>query len=224
MSLLIEVKKARKVYPAKRSETVALHEVDFQLEKGKSVAIVGTSGSGKTTLLQLIGGLDVPTSGEVKIAGQDLSALSESDRAAFRARNIGFVFQFFHLLPYINAQENVALPLKISGADSTVAMQKAAQLLKDVGMSDRLTHMPSQLSGGEQQRVAIARALASEPQLLLADEPTGNLDTENAKKIVELFQEIGKRGVSVVLITHDPRVSAEFPMQIEMKAGSIIRS
>src|SRR3990170_2473726 len=177
----------------------AMDGVSFAIEQGEWVSMMGPSGSGKTTLLNLIGCLDVPTSGQLLVAGKDVQELKESERAAFRREHIGLIFQQFHLIPYLTALENVMLAQYFH---SVVDEQQARSALEYVGLGHRLRHLPSQLSGGEQQRVCIARALINEPQLVLADEPTGNLDKENEELVLRLFQEIRKRGQTLIVVTH----------------------
>ncbi|MCO7225402.1 ABC transporter ATP-binding protein [Pleionea sp. CnH1-48] len=198
-----------------------LDDISFQVTEGESVAIIGASGSGKSTLLSLLAGLDQPSSGDVEISGQSISKMDEDERAIFRASNIGFVFQSFHLLPTLTALENVALPLELKGA--TNAMERAEELLSKVGLADRLTHYPKQMSGGEQQRVAIARAFASEPKVLFADEPTGNLDTKTGLRIADLLFEMNEtQGTTLVLVTHDRQLALRCQRRLELEAGSLI--
>lgn len=197
-----------------------LDDIHFQIEDGQSVAITGSSGSGKTTLLGLLAGLDVPTSGSISIAGQVISQMSEDERAIFRARNIGFVFQSFHLLPSLTALENVALPLDLAGNRN--ARSEAQAYLEQVGLSHRLNHSPAQLSGGEQQRVAIARAFASKPKYLLADEPTGNLDQQTGARIIDLLFDLNRQhGTSLVLVTHEARLASLCQRQLVIEQGRI---
>lgn len=207
-----------------RSDGADLRIVDnvsFSVFPGESVAIVGVSGSGKSTLLGLLAGLDEPTSGSVLLDGADLTALDEDGRAAVRARSVGFVFQSFQLLPALTALENVMLPLELAGTPNARAAAKA--LLGRVGLEHRLNHYPRQLSGGEQQRVAIARAFAGGPKLLLADEPTGNLDTATGKRIVELMFELNaERGATLVLVTHDDSISVRCRRRLRMASGRVV--
>jgi len=195
--------------------------VSFSVFPGEAMAIVGVSGSGKSTLLGLLAGLDAPTSGSVFLDGEDLTALDEDGRAAVRARSVGFVFQSFQLLPALTALENVMLPLELAGAANARAVAKS--LLERVGLDHRLTHYPRQLSGGEQQRVAIARAFAGGPKLLLADEPTGNLDTATGQRIAELMFELNaERGATLILVTHDDAISARCRRRLKLAAGRIV--
>lgn len=197
-----------------------LHDIDFSVNAGESVAIVGASGSGKSTLLGLLAGLDLPTRGRVLLAGQDLAALDEDGRASLRGRELGFVFQSFHLLPALNALENVMLPLELLGLPDP---QGAAEFMLDrVGLQDRLHHAPKHLSGGEQQRVALARAFAVRPRLLLADEPTGNLDAATGRQVIDLMFEMNAElGTTLVLVTHDESLASRCGRQIRLVAGGV---
>ena len=198
-----------------------LDEVTFDIAPGASVAIVGASGSGKTTLLGLLAGLDQPTDGEVWIDGQALSGLDEDARAAMRQRLLGFVFQSFQLLPALTALENVMLPLELAGTDD--AGERARTWLSRVGLAKRVRHYPRQLSGGEQQRVAIARAFAGEPKLLMADEPTGNLDSANGQHVIELLFDVhARRGTTLVLVTHDASLAARADVQLTLRDGRVV--
>ena len=202
------------------SALTILHDVSFTVNAGEAVAIVGASGSGKSTLLGLLAGLDTPTSGSVSISGEDLFTLNEDGRAALRARLVGFVFQSFNLLPAMTALENVMLPLELAGEAGASASAKA--LLERVGLGGRLTHYPKQLSGGEQQRVAIARAFATRPALLLADEPTGNLDAATGADIINLMFELNReRGTTLILVTHDLELSRRCGRALRLVAGEL---
>jgi ABC-type lipoprotein export system ATPase subunit len=222
MEQLISVQGVRKAYPSTKGTTVALDNVTFSLKKGETLAIVGPSGSGKTTLLQLIGGLDIPSQGSVTIAGQDLAHLSDNALSTFRNRTIGFVFQFFNLQGYFTARENVAFPLILGGMPTKKAYEKAENILKKVGLEDRMDHVPAMLSGGEMQRVAVARALAQDPQLILADEPTANLDAENAHKVVELLKREAEAGTTLIVITHDSSVANQFERTLKLAKGKVV--
>lgn len=217
---MIEVDKlSQRVGYADHTLTI-LENISFTIQSGESVAITGSSGSGKTTLLGLMAGLDVASSGNVFVDGQCLSQMNEDERAIFRGRHIGFVFQSFHLLPSLTALENVALPLELAGIKESVSA--AREFLNQVGLSHRLEHYPSQLSGGEQQRVAIARAFASKPKYLLADEPTGNLDQATGKKIIDLLFELNeKQNTTLVLVTHEARLAALCQRQLVIENGQI---
>ena len=198
----------------------ALRGVTFTVQPGEFVSIVGPSGSGKSTLLHLLGALDRPTSGELRFSGRDIADLDDTELAQLRNREIGFVFQQFQLLPRTSAVANVALPLVYRGVGRAERMERAAQALHSVGLGARLTHRPAQLSGGEQQRVAVARALVSQPRLVLADEPTGNLDTRTGAEIMRLLHSLnGVHGVALVVITHDHEVAAQAARQIRIRDG-----
>jgi len=196
--------------------------VDLKVVEGERLAIMGTSGAGKTTLLNLLGALDEPDAGEVWIAGTNVNGLSESARANLRNRALGFVFQFHHLLPEFSALENVAMPLWLRGQSRKQAAVQAKEVLDRVGMSARFEHRPSELSGGERQRVAIARALAGEPRVLLMDEPTGNLDRENAKRVIDLIEQLNQQtGSALVVVTHDPGIADHMDRQLQLVGGKL---
>ncbi len=195
-----------------------LHPLDLSVPSGQFLSVVGPSGSGKSTLLGLLAGLDMPSTGRVVIDGVDITALDEDRLARLRSRSIGFVFQFFHLIPSLSAFENILVPLEIAGVSQ--AAERARVLLADVGLTDRGHHYPSQLSGGEQQRVAIARALANDPPILLADEPTGNLDSKNGRLVVELLREVNaSRRTTVVMVTHDAELADQSEVVLSMRDG-----
>lgn len=199
-----------------------LRRVDLVIERGERLAIVGASGSGKTTLLQVLGGLDAPDGGSIHIAGEDLSAMSDRARGDVRNRHIGFVYQFHHLLPEFTAAENVAMPLLIRRESRTESMALAAELLERVGLGQRLTHRPSQLSGGERQRAAVARALITRPALVLADEPTGNLDQETGQQVLSLMLELNQEyGTSLVIVTHDSGVAGSMDRELTLEQGQL---
>jgi putative ABC transport system ATP-binding protein len=198
---------ATRIFKIGEVETKALRGVNLTIENGEFTALVGPSGSGKTTLLQLIGCLDQPTSGQVFINGQDVTRLNRNQRADLRKGTIGFIFQFFALIPTLTAYENVEMPLLLNGSKPAERRARVMEMLEAVGLSDRAHHRPDQLSGGQQQRVAVARALSIRPSLVLADEPTANLDTENGKQVMEIMRRLNKEtGVTFVFATHDPRV------------------
>lgn len=209
-----------KVVDAPEAKLTILDDVSLSIARGGSVAIVGASGSGKSTLLSLLAGLDLPSSGEVVLAGQSLGGLDEDQRAALRAEQVGFVFQSFQLLDSLNALENVMLPLELEGRRD--ASPRARQLLERVGLGHRLSHYPRQLSGGEQQRVAIARAFASEPAILFADEPTGNLDAVTGAHITDLLFELNReQGTTLVMVTHDERLAQRCAAALHLEAGRL---
>jgi putative ABC transport system ATP-binding protein len=214
-----------KVYGAGNVAVGALRGVNLHLAASEFVAVMGPSGCGKSTLLHLLGGLDRPTSGDVLIRGERLAQLSDDGLARLRRQQIGFVFQFFNLLPVLSAVENAALPLVLDGVRLPEATGRAAAWIERVGLADRMHHKPSELSGGQQQRVAIARALVAEPTLVLADEPTGNLDTRAADEIVGLLREVADTwGRSVLMVTHDPRIAAHADRIVFMKDGTVVDS
>lgn len=222
-SSILAARNLSKVVTSAEGDLTILHALDLNLEKGDSLAIVGSSGSGKSTLLGLLAGLDLPSGGKVFLADKELGSLDEDQRARLRAEHVGFVFQSFQLLDSLNALENVMLPLELEGhAD---ARQRARALLERVGLGQRLTHYPRQLSGGEQQRVAIARAFAAEPDVLFADEPTGNLDSQTGERISDLLFELNQeRGTTLVLVTHDERLAHRCHRLIRLEAGHLIDS
>lgn len=204
--------------------TKVLKGVNFSLGQGEQVAILGQSGSGKSTLLHLLGMLDDATSGTVKILGKDTKDFNELERAEFRNQNMGFIYQFHHLLMEFSALENTAMPLMIAGKKASEANKKAKELLELVGLGHRLSHLPSQLSGGERQRVAIARALINKPKLVLADEPTGNLDKENAQHVFDLFVKLNREiGTSLLVVTHDVQLAQQFDRVIKLDDGLVVQ-
>ena len=218
---MIELRDVSKTVTSGTHPLTILQPLTMTIPKGQFVAIVGASGSGKSTLLGLIAGLDAPSSGSVLIDGTDITRLGEDALAKLRGEKIGFVFQFFHLIPSLTAYENVLVPMEIAGAAD--AASRAQRLLDEVGLTDRGHHYPSQLSGGEQQRVALARALANDPPILLADEPTGNLDTANGRHILELLQNIHRtRQTTLVLVTHDRELAAVAEARIVLRDGAVV--
>ena len=218
--MVVEVKDLAKRVDNGGEPLTILHEISFAVAAGETVAIVGASGSGKSTLLSLLAGLDLPSSGTVALAGEDLGRLDEDARAVLRGRVLGFVFQTFQLLPSLNAIENVMLPLELAGAAN--ARAEAQHWLQRVGLAHRLRHYPKHLSGGEQQRVALARAFAPGPQLVLADEPTGNLDAATGHQVIELMFDINaERGTTLILVTHDEEIAARCSRRLRMHAGQL---
>ncbi|OYY20723.1 MULTISPECIES: ABC transporter ATP-binding protein [unclassified Polynucleobacter] len=204
-------------------DLVILHDLCFQIEQGESVAIVGASGSGKSTLLSLLAGLDVPSSGQIELMGQDLNQLDEDGRARLRGQFVGFVFQSFQLLPHLTALENVMLPLEMAGVDQAQAKLTAHHWLERVGLDPRANHFPKTLSGGEQQRVALARAFVNKPAILFADEPTGSLDEVSGNKVIELLFELNRENSStLVLVTHDPALAARCKRQLSLQGGRLV--
>jgi lipoprotein-releasing system ATP-binding protein len=210
-----------RVYRDGDHEVRVLDGVAFTLQAGERVAIVGASGSGKSTLLNLLGGLDEPTTGRVLMAGRDLGRLSERELCRLRNTQLGFVYQFHHLLPEFDARENVAMPLLIGGETRRAAGERAAAMLDRVGMAHRLDHRPGQLSGGERQRVAIARALVTGPACVLMDEPTGNLDPRSAEQLLALIDELGRERAAFVVVTHDPAIAARMDRTLELQRGRL---
>lgn len=210
-----------KTYRLGSMEVHALRGIDFDVEEGCFLAIMGPSGSGKSTLMNIIGCLDRPTSGELYLRGEDVSKLSGDRLARVRNRQIGFVFQQFNLLPALNARENVELPLVYAGLSARERRQRSTEVLERVGLSDRGHHRPAELSGGQQQRVAIARALVTDPAILLADEPTGALDSKTGEEIMALFQELHEQGRTIILVTHDAQVARQAQRILHLKDGKI---
>ena len=198
-----------------------LQSVDLSLQAGERIAIIGRSGSGKSTLLNLLGGLDLPSGGEVFVSGTAMATMDERARSRWRNRHLGFVFQFHHLLPEFTALEAVAMPLRIAGESRSAARERAEALLAAVGLSDRMSHHPGALSGGERQRVAIARALANRPSCVLMDEPTGNLDPESAERVLALIADIDNGDTAFVVVTHDPAIAAKMNRQLKLEAGQL---
>jgi putative ABC transport system ATP-binding protein len=220
---IIEITNLTKIYGKYEASVKALNGINLRVLAGEFVAVMGPSGCGKSTLLHLTGGLDRPTTGQIRVDGQDLSALNDDQLSALRRQRIGFIFQFYNLIPVLNALENAALPLVLDGMKPAEASTRAREWLERAGLADRLTHRPDQLSGGQQQRVAIARALAADPALVLADEPTGNLDSRAGDEIAGLLRRIAKEwGRTVMMVTHDPRISAYADRIIFLKDGTVI--
>ncbi len=209
--ILLSARKIRKIYPQGTGELEIVKDLSIDIRKGEAICIVGSSGAGKSTFLHILGTLDRPTSGDLFFQGRSLLAMSDEELAQFRNQEMGFVFQFHHLLSEFNALENVMIPARVAGLDKTEALGRAEGLLKQMGLTTRMTHFPSQLSGGELQRVAIARSLICRPQILFADEPTGNLDSQNSGMIQDLFFQLKESlGLTLIVVTHDPNFSRKF--------------
>jgi putative ABC transport system ATP-binding protein len=219
---LIELDHIQKTYDLGLSKVPALRDIHFGINRGEFVAIVGQSGSGKSTLMNILGCLDVPTAGQYRLSGRDVSTLSDDELADVRNLEIGFVFQSFQLLPRASALENVELPLIYRGISRKQRREQAMQALELVQLADRVTHRPNELSGGQRQRVAIARALVTQPSLLLADEPTGNLDSRTGEEIVGLFLQLHAKGNTIILVTHEPKLAARCPRAVRLVDGLVI--
>ena len=222
-SSLIQVQGLQKVFKKGGTEIHALAGIDLTVQQGEMIVIVGASGAGKTTLLHILGTLDRPSQGKVLYQGKDLFARSEGALAALRNRDIGFIFQFYNLLPEFSALENTMMPALIQGMDREQARQQAEEILEEVGLKDRMWHKPGELSGGEQQRVAVARALVLHPTLLLADEPTGNLDSETGERIIQLIFSLNQaKGITLIVVTHNEALARRFPQQISLVDGRTV--
>ena len=223
MSSVLACRQLEKTFGEGEVALTILHDIDFTVNAGERIAIMGTSGSGKSTLLHLLGGLDEPTSGDVSITGQSLASLSSVQLGRLRNRTLGFVYQFHHLLPEFTATENVAMPLLVRGVRPAQAREQAESLLARVGLSARLSHKPGEMSGGERQRAAIARALVTKPACVLADEPTGNLDRHNAEQVYELMLELNQElGTSLLVATHDPLIAEHMDRVVKLEDGRLI--
>ena len=223
MTTLVRARDVRRDYPLEREAVHALRGVSLEIEKGEYLAIVGPSGCGKSSLLNLLGAIDAPTSGTVEIEGRNVGTLGDREVTNFRLRHIGFVFQRFYLLPILTARENVELPMAEAGVSAAERRQRSTELLRYVDLGERARHRPAQLSGGEQQRVAIARALANRPSLLLADEPTGELDAKTGQEIISLFGRLNADGTTVVVVTHDESLARAARRIVHMRDGEIVR-
>jgi putative ABC transport system ATP-binding protein len=220
---IIEMRKIRKTYDTGKVKVEALKGVDLQIDKGELVAIIGPSGSGKSTLMNLLGCLDTPTDGHYTLGGENVAGVTRDQLAEIRNRRVGFVFQNFNLLPHITSLENVEMPMLFGGLPVRDRRERATELLTRVGLGDRVDHKPTELSGGQMQRVAIARALAMNPDIILADEPTGNLDTSSGGDIMSLFTDLWKQGRTVVIITHDPALAQRASRVVEIRDGVVMR-
>lgn len=218
---IIDVEHLRKVYIMGTTEVAALQDISTQIYKNEYVALMGPSGSGKSTLMNLLGCLDTPTSGSYHLNGQDVSRMLDDELAAVRNKEIGFVFQTFNLLPRLSSLENVALPLVYAGFSKKERIERAAEVLEQVGLADRMDHAPNELSGGQRQRVAIARAVVNKPSIILADEPTGNLDTKTSVEIMSIFEEIHDAGNTVIMVTHEPDIAKHTHRIIHLRDGLI---
>jgi len=218
---LIKIQNLSKIYRTDVLETIALSNISFEVYSGEYLAIMGPSGSGKSTLMHILGALDLPSSGKYILNGQDVGTLSDDQLATIRNRQIGFIFQFFNLLPRTNTVKNVMLPMTYAGIPFEIRRQKALKLLKQVDLGDHLEHLSNQLSGGQQQRVAIARALTMDPSILLADEPTGNIASTQAEEIMAIFQQLNDQGRTIVVITHEPDIAQHAKRIIVLKDGRI---
>lgn len=224
MTAVVDIQQVKKHYKMGEETFEALRGVDVTIERGEMVALMGPSGSGKTTLMQIIGLLDRPSTGRYLLNGEDVTRLTENQRSSFRNQHIGFVFQAFYLLSRMNVLENVEVPLTYAGVGTRERREVAMSLLEKVGLADKWRNLPSQLSGGQKQRVAIARALTTRPSLLLADEPTGALDTRTGEEVMNLFEALNQEGVTVVVVTHEPEVAARTRRIIRIRDGNIERS
>jgi putative ABC transport system ATP-binding protein len=223
MSVLVEIRNLSKVYERGKQKVEVLHHVNLGIEKGDFLALMGPSGSGKTTLLNLIGGLDSPTEGTLTIDGKRIDDLGESALARWRASNVGFVFQFYNLMPMLTARKNVELPLLLTRLGSAQRKRNAEIALELVGLSDRAVHKPGELSGGQQQRVAIARAIVSDPTLLVCDEPTGDLDRQSAEEILTLLQQLNRdHGKTIIMVTHDPKAAEYARHTLHLDKGTLV--
>ena len=220
---LIKLKEVSKIYGKEMAEVRALQDVSVEINKGEFVAIMGPSGSGKSTFMNIVGCLDIPNKGKIFLENRNISLLEESELAQIRGKKIGFVFQQFNLIPTFNALENVMLPMIFQNIPKKVREKRALDLLNQVGLKKRIKHLPSELSGGEQQRIAIARALANDPEIILADEPTGNLDSKTGKEIIIILKELNKKGKTIIVVTHDNDIAKCARKIIKLKDGRIIK-
>lgn len=220
---LIELRNVSKLYLLGGEEIRALDDVSLDIEPGEFMSIIGPSGSGKSTLMHMVGCLDSPTRGTIRLDGTEIQGASPKELARIRNRKIGFVFQFFNLLPKLNVLQNIELPMVYSGLPASERYRRAVRALEMVGLEDRSKHRPMQISGGQQQRVAIARALVNDPKIIFADEPTGNLDSQTGETILELFHQLSREGRTIVLVTHDPEIASLTPRRIEIRDGKIAK-
>lgn len=218
---MIQMNQVKKVYTMGEVEFAALKGIDLTVKTGEYIGIVGPSGSGKSTLMNIIGCLDIPSSGAYKLDGREVNSLSSNDLADIRNKKVGFVFQAFNLLPYATAYENVEVPLLFAGAKAKARKEKITSLLAQVGLADKLNNKPTEMSGGEMQRVAIARALANDPEVILADEPTGNLDSKSGGEIVKIFEGMHDAGKTIIIITHDMSIASQTERVVKLKDGLV---
>ena len=219
---VVKISEVKKTYFMGKVEVRALQGINLNVERGEFVSIMGPSGCGKSTLMHIVGCLDRPTSGDVDLDGVDIDVLDDNSLAEIRNKKVGFVFQTFNLLPKLNAMENVELPLIYAGMKLEQRRKKAAELLETVGLKERMFHKPSELSGGQSQRVAIARSLANDPSILLADEPTGNLDSKSGDEIIHLFTELNGRGITMIIVTHDQEIASHSKRIVRLKDGLVV--
>ena len=222
MSTLIKLEDVHKIYNLEGIEVPAINGISLSINKGDFVALIGTSGSGKSTAMNLVGCLDLASKGEIYLRENNIENLSESDLAQIRGKQIGFIFQVFNLIPSLTALENVALPMTFQGVSRNIRSKKARELLEQVGLKNRMNHLPNQLSGGQIQRVAIARALINDPEIILADEPTGNLDTKTGDEIMKLLNDMNKKGKTIILVTHNPDLTKLANKIIRLKDGKLV--
>ena len=222
--IIIKLDNVWKIYEMGKVKVNALQGIDLEIKRGEFVAIEGPSGSGKSTAMNMIGCLDIPTKGRIFLDGKDISHLSESNLAQIRGKKIGFIFQQFNLLPTLTALENVMLPMLFQNVERSVRVEKAKKLLEMMGLGDRIHHKPTELSGGQQQRVAIARSLCNDPEVILADEPTGNLDTKTGKSVINFLADLNKEGKTIIMVTHDPNVAGKAHRIEFLRDGEIIKT
>jgi putative ABC transport system ATP-binding protein len=223
MGTLIEIRDLSKVYERGKQKVEVLHHINLNIAEGDFLALMGPSGSGKTTLLNLVGGLDTPTAGSITVAGQRIDQLGAGALARWRASNVGFVFQFYNLMPMLSAQKNVELPLLLTKLSAAQRRKNASIALQLVGLADRASHKPSELSGGQQQRVAIARAIVSDPSLLVCDEPTGDLDRQSAEEVLGLLRQLNREhGKTIVMVTHDPKAAEYANHTLHLDKGTLV--
>ena len=224
MSTLIKLENVHKIYRLEGGEVPAINGISLSINQGDFVALIGPSGSGKSTAMNLVGCLDTATTGDIFLGKHNIQHLSESDLAQIRGKQIGFIFQTFNLIPSLNALDNVALPMMFQNVSRSARMSKSQKLLEQVGLANRMYHLPNQLSGGQRQRVAIARALVNDPEIILADEPTGNLDTKTGDEIMKMLKELNKQGKTIILVTHNPDLTKLANKVIRLKDGKIVEN